>query len=83
MAAPDPFELLEQVVDQTSFLAFLEALEADFRTGASNWQNDRVDTVIEAAAAWGRATGAHWHATGDGNVWRRCAEILYCGKIYE
>ena len=49
--------------------------------GAIGWQNNRVDTVLECAAAW--ATSTRNRGASDSNPWHRAAEILDMGKIYE
>lgn len=91
--------LLEQVVDQSTFLAFVDALACDFAAeariekeapsspygpGALDWENGSIDTFLDAAHAWGTATaGDPIRDAKDVTVWRRCAEILYAGKYYE
>ena len=92
---PEPDALLDGVHDEASFIAFLEALSADFAReraleaekpsspygpGASGWENDRIDSMLEAAAAYAHSTR---NRPGIDNAWSRCAEILYMGKIYE
>ena len=92
----NPFDLLEGVRDEASFVAFVEALGEDFArervleasnpsalygSGALGWENDRIDTMLEAAARY--ATSTRNRGALDPNPWHRCAEILYMGKIYE
>ena len=96
----DPCErLLEQVVDQSTFLAFVEALANDFaaeremeseRPGspysqaALGWENGSIDAFLGAAHAWAASTmGDSECDRRNGSPWRRCAEILYAGKYYE
>jgi hypothetical protein len=92
-------DLLDNVVDQPSFLAFIDALANDFAMdrntevsspspayGASalGWETGTVDAFLDAAHAWGKSTlGRHEFDRPDISPWRRCAEILYAGKIYE
>jgi hypothetical protein len=53
---------------------------------ANGWENTTVDRFLFAAAEWGRSS---WnglplaHYEPPSNPWRRCADILYAGKIYE
>ena len=91
--------LLEQVVDQGTFLAFVDALAGDFAgereieaehpsspymPGALGWENDSIDTFLDAARAWGTSTmGDQEFDKPQWSPWRRCAEILYAGKYYE
>lgn len=92
-------DLLDNVVDQPSFLSFIDALANDFamdrNAEASNpspaygasalgWENVTVDAFLDAAHAWGTSTlGRHEFDRPGISPWRRCAEILYAGKVYE
>lgn len=84
--------LLETVRDEKTFVDFLQALAADFdmdRTileatpeayaysaGPLGWEHGTISDYLFAAAAWADP------APTD-NPWRRCAEILLAGKVYE
>jgi len=76
--------LLDAVIDEASFLAFVEALHADLRTDQASWLNGSIEQFLEAALAWGETTamGAS-QGLSTASPWRRCAEFLYCGKMYE
>ena len=80
----EPHELLETVVDESSFLAFVQALLADRRTNAASWENGTIEDFLEGALAWAESTqlGASQGLAGA-SPWRRLATLLYCGKIYE
>lgn len=93
MDTPDPFDVLEAVHDEASFVAFLDALAADRKDevrkekanpsspsgpGANGWENGTIEAFLEAAVAW-----AGSYPIRSANPWRRCAEILYMGKTYE
>jgi hypothetical protein len=95
-APQDPFDLLDGVQDEASFIAFVEALASDFARelkleaetpsspygpGALGWENSRIDSMLEAAASYADSTRNP--SAPDPNPWHRCAEILYMGKIYE
>ena len=91
--------LLEAVVDEPSFVAFLEALSDDFAMSceieaeepsapygplALGWENGSVDAVLERAAAWATDTRDNPSLNPLGQTpWRRCAEIIFAGKYYE
>jgi hypothetical protein len=79
-----PHDLLEAVVDEASFLAFVNVLLSDLRTNEAAWQNGSIEQFLEGALAWGEATniGAS-QGLASANPWRRAATFLYCGKIYE
>ena len=95
----DLVELLEQVQDEKSFLAFARALAADFERSAAqererpspphapaaeSSENVRVDSFLAAAVAWAEDSGmGQRQGLPGGPSWRAFAEFLYCGKIYE
>ncbi len=98
MPSRSPDDLVDDVVDQDSFIAFLMALADDFArermldaadppspyaAGQCGWEHGTVDGVFEAAASWGDATRHRWPAEGDANIWSRCARILLMGKRHE
>ena len=90
---------LAAVTDAESFLAFVRALVVDreyavereraqpsspYGPDAGGWENVRIESYLEAAAAWAESTdfGAS-HGLDPNNLWRRFAHFLYVGKIYE
>ena len=94
----DVADLADEVEDERSFIAFLDALAQDFgreraieaerpsspySSGALGWEHDTIDAMLEAAAAWGASSGEAWQAGEDRNPWRRCARIILAGKLYE
>jgi len=89
-------ELLDEVVDRDTFLAFVEALRAEreeaermelaepdrYRLGgAMNWQNGDISTFLDAALNYFEPSPGH--QPEDSPSWRMFAEFLYFGKIYE
>ena len=90
-------ELLERVNDEQSFIAFIQALGADFAReqtmneplspygrSALGWENGSVDAFLEAAGAWAIDSSRQVAAeVASANVWQRCASILLAGKFYE
>lgn len=97
--ARDLDSLLSQVNDEATFIAFIDALAADYSeeremeqassrspyaSGALGWQNGTIDAMLGAAAAWGNLTAMNpKNNTSGQNPWYRCAHILYVGKFYE
>jgi len=57
MTTEDPADLLDRVTDETSFLAFIKALERDARENKETWQNTTIGDYLESATAWAEATG--------------------------
>lgn len=80
----DLFQLVNNVQDESSFLQFMLALSRDRQDRADEWQNDDIASFAESAARWGAASseGLPFYEKPD-NAWKRCAQILYMGKIYE
>lgn len=96
-----PRDALELVHDEATFLAFLEALAADWEDGlakekvdasspygpnANGWENTTVGAVLDAAVRWAEASRHGLPLAGyspSPNPWKRCADIIYMGKIYE
>lgn len=90
---------LESVEDEESFIRFVAALGEDkaeetkeenrnqystFGKGVNGWENTKIEDFLEAAAEWAKDSqaGLEFYQKPE-NVWRRCADILYAGKIYE
>jgi hypothetical protein len=92
-------KLADEVLDEQSLLEFMEALSADakderekekitpsppYGPGANGWENSYIDTFLDAAASWGleSVNGLEFYKKPI-NPWKRVAQILYMGKIYE
>ena len=92
-------EQLDLVVDERTFLDFVHALAIDredevrkektkssspYGPGANGWENGTIEAFLEAACSWGRSSfhGLPLYEKST-NPWRRCADILHMGKLYE
>ena len=90
---------LDAVCDEETFIAFVAALAADrgdevakekvspsspYGPGANGWENGTIEGFLDGAAAWAAASknGLEFYRKSD-NPWKRCADIIYMGKIYE
>ena len=90
---------LEAVCDEATFVEFLSALAEDradevqkekkspsspYGSGANGWENITIESYLESACAWAEASkdGLKYYQKPS-NPWKRCADILYTGKIYE
>lgn len=90
---------LESVEDEESFIRFVSALGEDkaeetkektrnqsspFGKGDKGWENTKIEDFLEAAAEWAKDSqaGLEYYKKPE-NIWKRCADILYAGKIYE
>jgi len=91
--------ILESVADEQSFLQFMQALTEDWEDeqkseqaspsspygpGANGWENGTIGAYLDAAASWGEASinGLAVYEKPT-NPWKRAAQILYMGKLYE
>ncbi len=91
--------LRDAVCDEDSFVRFLEALAANraeevenegrkpsspYGPGVNGWENGTIEAFLECASAWARASrnGLQFYIKPD-NPWKRCADIIFMGKIYE
>ena len=90
-------EALERVVDEQTFVDFLSQLSRDWSAEDSarrdetsivddtgEWKNGSIGTFLEAASEWATASksGLKFYAVPE-NPWRRMADILLMGKMYE
>ena len=91
--------LVEAVMDEKSFLEFVDALRKDrelaavaekaspsgiFGPSQRGWENITIESFLEAAHAWAEDT--EFGATQglrEASPWKKFAVFLYCGKIYE
>lgn len=92
-------ELLNNVNDESSFLAFANALALDrvqsresekvspsspYSATANGWENTSIEDFLDGAIAWGESTNLGVsQGLSPSNLWLRFATFLYCGKIYE
>jgi len=96
---PDLQTILDSVADEHSFLQFLDALAKDWKdeqqkelsnpsspygAGANGWENGTIGGYLDAAVSWGEASvsGLEFYEKPT-NTWKRAAQILYMGKLYE
>jgi hypothetical protein len=89
---------LEVVVDEETFVAFLDALAEDWGDerrreaehpsnphgpGVNGWENVGFGDILEAAVACWRDNRPESAVGDDGNIWRAAARIIWRGKYYE
>ena len=89
---------LENVGDEPSFVAFVNALGRDrldeaqkernnpsaaWGAGANGWEHSSIDSYLFASVAWAEVSLRLPDYTVPENPWRRCADILYFGKLYQ
>jgi hypothetical protein len=91
-----PDEMIEEVMDRDTFLAFVLALAEERRVaermeredpvtyqldGALRWQNGDISAFLEASLCYFESRP--FHRPEEVPSWRMFAEFLYFGKIYE
>lgn len=93
---PTPEELLEQVADRETFVAFVRALAEERQEaeqmeraepvrhqlgGAKNWQNSDISSFLYAALDY--FTEKPFHQPAEVPSWGMLAEFLYFRKVIE
>jgi len=96
--AETPEQAINKVVDQETFLNFIQALSEDweaetkiekekasspFGPGALGWENGTIGGFLEAAAAYGQDHMGRGKSPSETNTWRAAAAMLLAGKYYE
>lgn len=92
-------DFLNEVVDESTFLAFARALADDRRASlkattlrpsspygseARGWENVTIESFLDAAVGWAEDTElGKSQGISESNPWKRFAVFLYCGKTYE
>lgn len=92
-------DALGRVVDERSLIHFLRMLGHDWNTerqleadlppspyarAALGWENRSIGEYLEAMVDWAEASEEGLRVYDvPGNPWRRMADILFAGKIYE
>ena len=82
--------LLEAVCDEATFTRFVAALAKDWEEKGSlddvesPWQNGTIGQFFESATEWATVSknGLAMYDVPE-NPWKRAADILSAGKIYE
>jgi len=77
-----------EVNDRKSFSDFLELLLADFKSNPEKWENNHLETFIEAMQRYtldfeGYYRNVHPQLNPDLPTWRVFADILRGAVIYE
>lgn len=80
------FQLVNEVEDEDTFIGFIEELQKDRNNNraADEWKNNTIEDFLECSHAWAISSknGLEFYDKPT-NPWKRCAQILYMGKIYE
>jgi hypothetical protein len=80
-------ESAHEVATREDLVAFLKALNADFAANRGAWGNARLETFLEAMAAWSEDMDGYYESRGESLVtlpaWRVLADILVAARVYE
>ena len=94
MTSDRPFEVLESVSDEPSFVRFVELLAADRDSADSlsltvdglkgDWANQSIADFLKAATAWAKDSDfGERPGPKPTNPWRLFAQFLWAGRGYE
>ncbi|AWF81005.1 hypothetical protein BTJ40_09370 [Microbulbifer sp. A4B17] len=95
----DLAKLEDEVHNEETFILFLEALAADrldeeehekasptnpYGRGHNGWEHETIGQYLDASAAWANSSiNGSPVLPKEVNPWKRMAQILHAGKIYE
>ena len=99
MKSNELIDKLDAVHDEETLVDFISALAADredearkekaapsspYGRGANGWENGSIEAFLCASSAWAESSknGMPLYPKPE-NPWKRFADILYAGKIYE
>ena len=95
---PSPENFLDKVIDEQTFLKFLQLLASDwnreqaletqnpstpYSSGTLGWENGTIGQFLESAAACGIDHLSNDSGAFGDNPWKKAACIIYSGKTYE
>ena len=91
-------DLLENVVDKSTFLIFAKGLLKDrldnlslensnsnkYSPTRGGWENITIENFLESTIHWAEDSDfGSTQGLNEDNLWKKFATFLYCGKIYE
>jgi hypothetical protein len=77
-----------KVTDRKSFIDFLDLLRQDFLSNPTSWENNKLDTFLEALSAYTNDIQGYYDNMGrpfnaDEPSWQVFADIFKGATIYE
>lgn len=77
-----------KVTDRLSFIKFLDLLRQDFLSNPNNWENNNLDTFLEALSAYVNDIQGYYDNMGqqinaDTPSWQTFADIFKGATMYE
>jgi hypothetical protein len=83
----DFIEIIKGIDDKKDFLKFMELLIADLKSNPSYWENNDLESYLQAMANWTEAMEGYYRNTNQPipkNVdWKVFANILVAATMYE
>ena len=80
-------ELANSVTSREDFVAFVYALIDDYHKSSANWENNDLESYLDAVAAWTEDSDGYFMNAGipiqHELSWRFAAQILTAARIYE
>ena len=77
-----------QVTDRQTFIKFLDLLRQDFLENRDSWENDKLESFLEALSAYttdiqGYYDNTNQNMNANTPSWHTFADIFKGAKIYE
>jgi hypothetical protein len=83
----EPYERIESITTKEELAEFVTALREDYAANGDKWENQTLDSFLEAMARWIPSMNNAYRNTGrapvDQPTWRTFADILLAATIYE
>lgn len=80
-------EIIKNINDKEAFLKFIELLIDDLKNNPEDWENNNLETFLEAMANWIEDMEGYYQNTNQpipNNInWKVFADILMAAKMYE
>ncbi len=80
-------QLVETIQTHNDFVAFVNALRHDLKTGVGEWENDTLPAYLEALAAWVQDMDGYFENRGEmppqQPTWKTLGQILLAARTYE
>lgn len=83
----NPVTGVQKVESREEFCRFVRALAQDFKNCPEAWENNRLDSFLEALAAWTEDMDGYYLNRSE-NVpmtpdWKTLSEMLQAARVYE
>lgn len=80
-------QAIDSIRSREDFVSFVRMLLFDLRDNAEEWENNVLESYLEAIAAWVDDMEGYYQNRGEPvpeyPTWKTFAEILLAAKIYE